>query len=169
MTFWNVFFGVFSGIIAGVLINIGIGFISGKIARKKTKENLKFEIDFNIEKLNSFEDELRTFQEKVNSGRILEYLGYVSLTKVITTTIVQMFFDRSIYKILKYDDIGKLQNFYRAYSFDTERLINDQIRWGKDHFADPDIRQKAGRTVDFWMAIFNASKSDLSNVKAKLN
>jgi len=168
MTFWNVFFGVFAGIIAGVGIHLGIDLVRNLITRKKTRENLKFEIDFNVKKLDLFLGELRTFNDKVNADSIQDYLGYIGLSKRITTTIIQMFFDRSIYKVLKYEEIGKLQSFTSFYNIDTERLLNDQIRWGKEHADDPQIKQKAHKTIEFWKFIFEGSKKDLQEVKAKL-
>lgn len=168
MTFWNVFFAVLAGIISGVGINLGIDVIRACIAQRKTIKNLKFEIDFNIGKIDSFIKELGKFRDKVNSDSITEYIGYITLTIVITTTIIQMFLDRSIYKYLDDKEIGKLQNFSRSFTFNAEKLLNDQIRWGIEHYDDPKIKQKANRTIEFWTYLFEDRKKDLQAVKDKL-
>ena len=129
MTFWSVFFGVFAGIIAGVFINLAIIAVRSCSYQKKAIKNLKFEIDFNIKKIDSFLVELLKYRNKVNGDSLYNYFGYYSLTKVIMTTLVQMFQDRSIYKYLDYKEIGKLQTFHSYFSLGMEKYINDQVQW----------------------------------------
>lgn len=174
MPFWSAFiFGVLAGILAGVGINIGIDFVRTYIAKKKTIKYLKFEIDFNMKKLDSFLEKLRTFRARVKLDSIADaadYVGYISLTEIITTTITQMFHDRSIYKKKKldYEEIGKLQNFVTFFTIDMERFLNNQIQRVIEHSMDSDIKKKANKTIDFWENAFKSRKNDLYDIKFKL-
>jgi len=168
MTFWNVFFGVFAGIIAGVGIHLGIELIRGCIARKKMVKNLKFEIDFNIGKIDSFLEELGRYRDKVTGDSLFNYFGYFNLSKVIITTMFQMFLNGSIYKYLKYEDIVKLQNFITDFSLSTEQYINNQIKWNKENIKTPGIKQLAITDIEFWDRKFKENKRALQEVKEKL-
>ena len=168
MTFWSIFFSVLAGILAGVGINIGIDMVRACINRKRTVKNLKFEIIYNLGKLNLFLEELDKFHKKVTENAILEYYGYFPLSRIIQTTIVQMFLDRSIYKILEDEQIGKLQDFYTSFNVNTEKVINDQIIWAKEHIADTDIKQRSYKTINFWKYTFETRKKDLESVKESL-
>lgn len=168
MTFWGAFFGVFLGIISGVIINLCITwFISWKY-RKKTIENLKFEIDFNIEEINKMLEESIRYRNKLNADDLVNYFGYFTLSQVIGTTISQIFQDRSIYKILDYEDIGNLQIFYKFFQPNMEKTMNDQITYNKLHFQNPGAKQQIAAQIDILEAAFNRSKSNLESIKAKL-
>ena len=168
MTFCNVFFGVFSGIIAGVFIHLGVDAYRNWRIQRKTIKNLKFEIDFNIEKIDLLLEELQKYRNKVNADSLSSYFGYFVMTQVITTTLIQMFFDRSIYKYLDYEHIGKLQIFYKFFTLEIERLINNQITWNKEHISEPGIKQQVTQQIDVWEAGFKNNKKDLKMIKDKL-
>jgi len=168
MTFWNVFFGVFAGIIAGVVIHLGIDAIRNCRFKKKAKNNLKFEIDFNISKIDSFFKELEKYRNKVNGDSLYNYFGYFPLSKVIITTMIQVFLDRSIYEYLSHENIGKLQNFLSDFSSGSEQYINNQIRWNRENFNKSGVKQLAIEDIDFWEKRFKDSKQDLQAVKEKL-
>jgi len=170
MTFWGLFFGVLAGILAGIGINIGIDFVRKCIVKKKIIKNLKFEIDFNIEKINSFLEELDKYRDKVTGDSLSSYFGYFNLSKVILTTLVQMFFTGEIYNNLdNNEDIRKLQNFSSDFSSGTEQYMNNQINWNRTNIqTNPSVKQFAMGGIEYWRSKFNENKKNLQSIKAKL-
>jgi len=167
MTFWSVFFSVLSGILAGMGIQIGLDWIKSWCKRKKTLENLEFEINYNLKKLDVFLEELERFRNKIIEDNPQGYYGYFQLSKIINTTIVQMFLDRSIYKVLKHEAIGRLQDFYSFFTLQMEQAINGQIVRIKNNY-NPQLRNEAFELIEFWRFAFSTRKNDLLEVKKQL-
>lgn len=168
MTFWGAFFGVTFGVVAGVFINLIIGWIQNKKSQSNMIRNIKFEIDFNIKKIESFLKELGRYRNKVNGDSLQIYFGYFNLSKVITTTMVQMFFRGTIYNYLGYEEIGKLQNFTSYFSLGMENVINNQINYNKTHANEPGIKQMAIADIEFWEKKFKESIADLKSIKKNI-
>ena len=174
MTFFGAFTGVLFGIIAGVGIHLIVGAIKERRIREKVKENLKFEIDFNIKRIDYFLKELVKYRNKVNGDSLNNYFGYFHLSRVITTTMSQMFLYGTIYQYLDHDDIGKLQNFASYFSLASENSMNNQINWNKQNFfrangtVDVNIKQYATANIDLWEAIFKQSKKHLKAIKKSI-
>lgn len=169
MTFWNVFFGVFAGIMAGVVIHLAVEAVKNYRIQKRMKNNLKFEIGFNIGRIDSLLQELSKYRNKVNGDALYSYFGFFHLSKMIKTTMLQMFFTGSIYKYLKHDEIGKLQNFDSFFSLGTEQFMNNQVNWNRAHFGEPGVKQLAIHDIDYWEGKFNSNKEDLQSVKNRLS
>ena len=169
MTFWSVFFGVLAGIFAGIGINIGIDFVRKCIVKEKIIKNLKFEINFNIKKINSFLEELDRYRDKVTGDFLSSYFGYFNLSKVIVSTLVQMFFTGAIYNNLDSEDIGKLQNFSSDFSLGTEQYMNNQITWNRTNIKkSPNVKQIAMGDIEYWRSKFNKNIKNLQSIKVKL-
>jgi len=168
MTFCSVFLGVLSGIIAGVLINIAIdAYRNWRIQRKNIK-NLKFEIDFNIKKIDLLLADIQNYRNQVNGDSLPSFFHYFVLTQVITTTLGYMFHDRSIYKCLDHEHIGTLQIFYKLFSPEMERNLNNQITWNKEHIGELGVKQKVVQQIDALELGFKNVKKDLNTIKDKL-
>ncbi len=165
MTFWNVFFGVFAGIIAGVTINLIINSIKLKIIKIDWKKNLKFEISYNIEKLDSFLEEINTYRNMTNGDSLLYYFGYFKLSSVLLSTINQSFNSGLIYKYLKKEDVRKLQNFVSEFSIYSEKYINDQINFNKHRCIQKGAKQEIVKDIDFWEKKFKDYKKFLASLE----
>jgi len=167
MTFWNVFFAVLSGIVAGVIINLVVIAIMNCRFRNRAVANLKFEIDFNIESIDSLLEELKRYRDKIVADSIQIYVGYFMISQVLTTTLVKMFDDRSIYKYMGPNHIAKLQSFYKLFSIEMERRTNDQVTWAKEHINEEGVKQTVIGQIDVWEKAFKNTKADLQTVKER--
>jgi len=172
MTFWNVFSGVFAGIVAGVVINLIVSWIFTKNNNKNWKNNLKFEINYNIKKIESFIDEITEYRNKVNGDSLDSYFGYFPLSKVLTSTINQIFNNGLAYRFFKDKDIKQLLDFVSEFTYGGEKYINDQIGYNKGLFKDINLRQYSkGRIIgdiDFWEKKFKSYKEFLNEMLKKL-
>ena len=166
--FWGAFFGVFNGIIAGVAIYIIYGLIMQCIQKHKAIKHLKFEIDFNINHIDSLSKELQRFRNKVNADDVKNYVGYFWISKIIMTQLAQMFYDRTIYNYLKrHDDISKLQIFSRYFTIEGERVINERVRYYKDHYK-PTMKKQVSNEMEDYEKILYDSKTNLQSIYKKL-
>lgn len=164
--FWGAFFGVFSGIIAGVAIYLIIGQINRCILKRNAIANLKFEIEYNIKHIDFLLKELQKFRNKVNADSIESYYGTFPLSKIIMTQVAQMFLDRSIYKYLKHEDIGKLQTFSKYFTIEGERTISEFIKYYKANYK-PEMKKQISKDIEDFEKILEVSKVDLQSIQEK--
>ena len=171
MTFWNVFFGVLAGVVSGVVINLIINWIFIKNKNKNWKNNLKFEINYNIKKLESFTEEIVKYRNKVNGDSLDSYFGYFSLSKVLVSTINQIFDNGLVYRFFKDEDVKQLQDFLSEFTY-GEKYINDQTNYNKELFKNINLRQDVKRMIiediDFWEEKFKYYKKFLNELLKKL-
>jgi len=168
MNFWNVFFGVFSGIIAGVCINLIIKWIRDYSYRKRLIKNLKFEFDFNVKKIDSFLEELNEYRNKANADSLVDYFGFFHLSKIITTTLIQLLNSGLMYKFLYHEDIAMLQNFLSDFSLGTEGYMNNQIEWMRKHHSEQGTRQHVNNNITFWEKKFKENRKLVKQIRDKL-
>jgi len=167
MTFWNVFLAVLSGIVAGVIINLVLVAIMNFRFQNRAIANLKFEIDFNIGSIDSLLEEIKKYRDKIFADSIQTYVGYFMISQVLTTTLLKMFDDRSIYKYMNPNHIAKLQSFYKLFSIEMERRANDQVTWAKEHIKESYAKQHVLGQITVWENAFKNTKADLQAVKER--
>lgn len=169
MTFWSVFFGVFLGIIAGLAVNLLINAINNYRTEKKMMESLKYEIGFNIERIDEFIKWVKMLNEYAGKDELSDYRYTFNFSKILNTTLKYMFQNRSIYKLVDKETIGKLQNFYSDFQPYVEKKINDAVAEFRKRSDDPKVKKEVDEFVNDYIILgFKAAKDNLYAIKDKL-
>lgn len=170
-------FGVFLGVIAGVAINLLTQFLINKHNEKSKINNLRFELKLNIEKIDSWIEEITRYRNALNSDTLHLYFGYYDLSKFVSVTANELFANGTLYKYLIHGDIGKIQVIYWEFSLNGENFINNQVNQNKEIFghikADAtkdlyEFKTKVVQDINFWEEKFKLHKKTIEEILSKL-
>lgn len=171
-------FGVFLGVVAGALIHILLQEINTWRYRKMRTLNLRLELELDIRKIDEWLEEVVTLRNAINGDTIGTYYGYFNLSRAVFTTAGDMFNSGELYRLLSYQEIGKLQAIVPALSYGAESFINAQIDRRRSEYttasdsgnpkAMVEVKRAAVADVDNWQGGFEDHQKTLKSIIEKL-
>lgn len=159
---------VFVGIVAGVFVEVGVNYINNKRRIIQECKNMKFENECNINKINKWLDLLNDFRNKATGDRINEFSGYFNFSWIIFISSNRMIQNGTLYKVLSFESIEKLQENASQLSLMAENQINGQINQFK-YNQYIDIKRQVSYFIDYWVNVLNVCKKKFEDVNLELD
>src|SRR5271157_4207419 len=83
-------FGVFLGVIAGTVVTILVQLYLQHLSETQQTRNLKFELGLNIQKIESWLEELKLYRNAVNGESLHTCFGYFDMSRIVSVTAYAM-------------------------------------------------------------------------------